>query len=754
MLRTRTLRAASQSGQVAVFFALLIPVFFAFGAIVLDIGNWYIHKRHLQTQVDAAVLASAPAFGGCFFDPPAANGNVATSALAYAGDTLRDPSTTNLQVQEPNDVRIALNSGRYWAQSDGLVPGTNGYGLDNTIATPGDPCSTSFLDAKATDDEAPLLWGLIPLTPSPKTHAKVEIRRVEEQNGFLPFAVPEIDPAAVFAIFIDDDTGSVVDWQQLTENTSYDNDGNPATPYPFSAWTTSTGQEQVCITCNSTSSRTSVVILVSKDNPSPSMTGTLAQICGQPPPNLIKCYGGSSAGSGLSSITGYQVSGAGGLANAIVRQVDLFSVGCSTQSDLSAPYFTLQGDCSASVQAVIDVGVTGGTDPTQYPNCVDINGMTWSGNVSGGSLFTGSIALPAATGRQAVSLSGRRTDRNTGNSTCKNSTDVTYSFPNPVAAAYVADDASGPVEYLRLTATTFAANCVGGTSVANANSVPKGQNYCYTVAVGLQKPLRLVPPTEDPFLLRFASKSGSLNQALDCDAAPRKLSEEVRDGCQTYYALNYDDWDTNTATPYTWADITCSAYGPNDLPPNSFVNNPTPNCVAAKTGDVTDMQKGLRDRFEAPCTPNYWPEKNATPAEITDFFLNYDFTNDKRFVTLIVTDITAFTGSGAENVPVKYFAGFYATGWDKGGPNSNGCDDPDGPGGDNGNDCHPLLSTSQNPSPSRSEPCSPYQKSKDNGDVWGHFVKFVAFSSNGNPSDDLCVLTADNPQTCIAVLVE
>ena len=53
----------------------------------------------------------------------------------------------------------------------------------------------------------------------------------------------------------------------------------------------------------------------------------------------------------------------------------------------------------------------------------------------------------------------------------------------------------------------------------------------------------------------------------------------------------------------------------------------------------------------------------------------YDFANDPRYVTLIITDNTAFTGSGNEPVPVKYFAGFYITGWDIGGA-TNGCPDP------------------------------------------------------------------------------
>ena len=159
--RRRDLRR--ECGQVAVFFALLIPVFFALAAVVMDVGNWFVHKRHLQTQVDAAALAAGPQFVGCFLDPPSANLAIASRALAYAGDTLRlgkiapsaPDSTTNTQVQEPDDVRIVLNANRYWQPSDGMVPGTDGYGLDNSldsgdVDTFGDPCNERYLDVKAT----------------------------------------------------------------------------------------------------------------------------------------------------------------------------------------------------------------------------------------------------------------------------------------------------------------------------------------------------------------------------------------------------------------------------------------------------------------------------------------------------------------------------------------------------------------------------------------------------------------------------
>ena len=81
-----------------------------------------------------------------------------------------------------------------------------------------------------------------------------------------------------------------------------------------------------------------------------------------------------------------------------------------------------------------------------------------------------------------------------------------------VAHPYVANDLSGPILYLKLSAWRQEM-----TPLFDPNSVNKGNTYKYSVEVGLVKPLQLRDPLEDPVLLRYASPSGSLNQALDCE---------------------------------------------------------------------------------------------------------------------------------------------------------------------------------------------------------------------------------------------
>src|SRR5215813_9134296 len=69
-------RGRDERGQVVVLFALPVPLLFVIGSIVIDVWNWYVHKRNLQTMVDAAAFAGATKFVGCSErngDPVAAN---------------------------------------------------------------------------------------------------------------------------------------------------------------------------------------------------------------------------------------------------------------------------------------------------------------------------------------------------------------------------------------------------------------------------------------------------------------------------------------------------------------------------------------------------------------------------------------------------------------------------------------------------------------------------------------------------------
>ena len=201
----------------------------------------------------------------------------------------------------------------------------DGVGFDDTIdpdgnpVTPGDPCSTKTLDVKATDHDVPLLTDLIPIRPDAKSKARVEIRQVVEQSGMLPWAVPEVDPAAVVALFVNEDSGNVVAAQRLAKR--------DVASLPFLEWSTSPPGDPFGVSkVDLQSENTGVIVLVSKTDPMPSVGGSLSQICSQSP-GLVKCYAGSGNQDGLTFIHGWSDAN-GTPAAPVIRDVSVLNVDC------------------------------------------------------------------------------------------------------------------------------------------------------------------------------------------------------------------------------------------------------------------------------------------------------------------------------------------------------------------------------------------------------------------------------------------
>ncbi len=138
-LRRRVGSLPSESGQILVLFALFLIILMPLASVVLDVGNWHVLRRHMQTQVDAAALAGGPAFTGCFQNPTLVQTAVEQHALHYAGDQTRDTSTHNeLMEVDPPDVHAVLNSTDYWREGDVTDGSTTPRGSGDW--TLGSPC--------------------------------------------------------------------------------------------------------------------------------------------------------------------------------------------------------------------------------------------------------------------------------------------------------------------------------------------------------------------------------------------------------------------------------------------------------------------------------------------------------------------------------------------------------------------------------------------------------------------------------------
>lgn len=713
-------------------FALLLPVFLGLGAIVVSIGNLYVHQKHLQTQVDAAAFAAATKFSGCFADQNAANTAIRAQALAYAGDMNRHASTTNLQVQEPADVHVVLNSHRFWEPGDAVDDAALSTTLDNSIVVPGDPsppptdpsdpCETRFLDVKGTDFDLPSLFPWMPAAPDAKKLARVEIRKVKALSGMLPFAVPEVDPGAVAAIFVDEDATAGAEVVRAAE-LNHQPDPGPELSR-FNTYRALIGGIGI-----SSRDNIGVVVLVSRfDIPDPALPnpgGSLAAACSQ---TGVRCYAGSAKNNGIALIHGYST----GSVTPRLGRVDLG--GCTDAAslrNLSAPYFSLWGDCPISATAEIDFG--GVTNPQvrlhASASCTGSGELMTSAN---GTIWTGGTTLPdpsTSTGQVAYTISWKK------------GPDGGCFEGGTVARPYLANGRSGPIEHMSLRGFDKA-----GNRLPSGYSVPKEpliQPLAFEVTVGLRPPLEQATLNDEPALIRFASEDDpSLTQSIDCDIDSYKYPEpfdsmpggkdaaEIAYGCVTPYAVN--------------PTLNCSGYSNGDLPPDPAPSlEDAADCAQSKNGQVSSLRHGLAARFENPCTPNNWPEAPITPEKIQTLVDTFD--TDPRLVTLIVTEFGAFDGGGARIVPIKYFAGFYVTGWDVSNT-TDGCYGPGSPPEVDSpwNDPHPIYGSaylSQN-----------NKLHLDNGDVWGYFVTPVIPAPAGSASDELCAF--DGLGTCLAVLVQ
>jgi len=114
---------AGDQGGVLVMTAVFLPVLLVFVSFVVDIGNFFEHQRHLQTQVDAGALA-----GGDVYRFPCDNTAIANAVRSYAGAQW-NPQVANSQ----GSVTVLVNSTNYANQG-------------GTDFSDGTPCSDGYVD--------------------------------------------------------------------------------------------------------------------------------------------------------------------------------------------------------------------------------------------------------------------------------------------------------------------------------------------------------------------------------------------------------------------------------------------------------------------------------------------------------------------------------------------------------------------------------------------------------------------------------
>jgi hypothetical protein len=296
-----------------VMFAIALPMLLVFISLVIDVANWWEHKRHLQMQADAAALA-----GGQAFSMPCDNAAIQAEVLKYAGI---GGSQYNAQVGDtpPERLHMAVNSRTFPLQSSPV---------DSTVIE-GDPCESGMVDVKLTETDVPWFIGVasalgIDGADYVNARARVSIMKVDQTRGGLPVGVPDSNPKQAKVQFINEDTGAVLGQSDLTRVGTFNG---------FTKWEVP-ATSAIPVTVSSGVKNIGVRVI---------MSGSTTNItCGE---LLVSCY---DANGGLLHVRGWSDQGTGPIA----RSVGLRSTTCSD----AYFFYTVSGTCPTGMSADIDFG--------------------------------------------------------------------------------------------------------------------------------------------------------------------------------------------------------------------------------------------------------------------------------------------------------------------------------------------------------------------------------------------------------------
>ena len=482
-----------EDGQIAILVAgIVLAIVFLF-LLAIDVGNWYVHHRHLQTQADAAALAGGARFADCFSNDAgiagAANGAIKNAALVYGGGP---GSTYNAQVGGGSArVQTRFNSKTF-------ARGT----YNDPDAIPAEPCTSPYmLDVKLTEIDVPYTLGgmMGDVLPSVNARARVALRKATIVQGSMPLAVPDIAPTHVSVTYVNEASGAIV-----------------AGPYELTKGASANG-------LNYWNGSGSLTV------PGDTKIGVRIGL-GQQPPTCgaangtggtgFVCYDYTNTGRGLVMIDGVA---SGGTEDVPKPRVWATTV-CAPSG---GPFFAGQNilapstTCSASIQAVLQTS-TGTVPPAKRRTfTATLNGVTKDFNappVGSSTWSTGYVfALTPDLGGLGVDLVWQST--NAG------SRKQNYDGVQRVFSAF--EDDSGPVKELALSTAT-------GTAGAPYTLSPG--SHTITVTVGVQGSLDLSLATQTT-MLRLTG--GSRSSAIACDGpGGADYRNSIVNGCKTPYQLN------------------------------------------------------------------------------------------------------------------------------------------------------------------------------------------------------------------------
>jgi hypothetical protein len=515
--RGRALR--DESGQLFVWLAFLLPVIILLSAFVIEIGNWFEHKRHLQLQADAAALAGGAYFSACVGDTAVASGLIVGEANKYVGN----PGGSSAFNQF-----VGTNQGSFTALFDKKQFAASSPPPDDTVEVPTeaqDICHAKMLDVKLTEANLPVFFGLLPFpfVPAINARARVEVESVRLEDDVRPIAVrDDSEYKCAQAILINKTTGAVVSTIDLPSRTQpadfsytqFQNPGGTAVTMPSAAWD-------------------HLYVQIRAGDGSGANCGNSE--------TFPEDDNGNPVG-GVNFINVYTTAGSGN--DPAIHAVTLSSSdpGCAPDA-----YFFTTG-CAVTVQAAVEFA----SGVPAADRIVRINGQPATPS---GGLWFATFSVSAQAGPQPYSVTAEQQSGSTSKGTCtnKNNNPCKFDFKQQQQAYAATDDDSQPSSSGGLQLVEIGEV---GQSVVGANTFVKSTTHTLLITARFGG-LANANPGDPPIFLRNGVQTSKRTGAIDCgqgNAGGKALENAVRDGCPSGVYL----WNPGDACVVPTADpINC-----------------------------------------------------------------------------------------------------------------------------------------------------------------------------------------------------
>ncbi len=597
--------------------AILLVVFALLGGAMLEVGQWFQHRRALQVRTDAAALAGGQLLNECLdtaaFSSSQASSDIEAMARNYGGITSAASSGTG---GGPYNPQFGNGISSMWFQSSTYPSAdpphnTNERGL-------GDECANLLLDVKMTQAGIP---PFLSISPFATVHgwAQVELQSIIATKPTLPLAIPSFELGAVGVTFVDESVSGSPELQNCTGSIV---PGGCTYALNGPAQASAPDGETVHVWSLSGAG---------VNFPIPSAGGDLIGVRVS-----VGSEVGDCAGTGTNDYACVDLNGSNGIVG--VRDYPtspsglpaLYQVWPSeTCSPDTSPFFsnvTGVTTCPSTLQARIDFGTGSGVNPEtsasgpQATVTADVGGTSVTMHamsfVSGTTwLWQGTTSLPvdaaAAQSDYPITLSWKSKGKVGG------SKQGDLGGGNPVQRFTSAtDDNDGPVKMISLS---------DGSGNSAYSQTPGTHSIDITVAVANQG------ITNELTILR-GSHNGSATAFILCTGqnGTPGVEQGIENGCTTTYQINPTNACPDPANPD---------------PPDCAANK-----ASSDNGNL--VPKSLNNRFScgtADQALNYWPD--------------YTRSGDPRAVTLVLTTYDAFAQNGKQDYPVIGFGDFYIAGF-------------------------------------------------------------------------------------------